>query len=511
MLSTSSDFSLREDYSSFYNDEIKEYYNSQKRIFDEELKILQYINKLPNYYKNQERTAIEIVEKLKDRKILNIMVIGKTQSGKTGTMIATIKKYLEDPESLIDITNIYVITGLSNCEWLNQTKKRFPNSIKVFHRPELENEDFLKIKNKKNVLIIIDEVHIASTDSQSIKKSFEKIGLLNKNKLYNDDIKIVEFTATPDGIIFDLDEWKDAKDIIFAEVNKKYISSYNLLQNGRLQQFKPLTDRYQKNIEELKEFIEDRFLEPRYHIIRITNSHKYIQVIFKDYKIIKYYQNYKFNINDLLKDKPNIHTIIFVKEKLRCAKTLEKKYIGVLYERYSNSIDDSVIIQGFAGRFTGYDLNEDGVVFTNKDTIERYENIFTNHFQNKEILWNSKTTYRKNKITYSKCTFIHLKYYTQTLTNKKLSEPIIKFYKSYEEVNTYCKTIGDKNRSGPHNKEPNKNGFYELKINNETKVYSRDEVIKTKRWALTNDNYRVCPCYENIEDNSTLIWIVLHY
>lgn len=36
-----------------------------------------------------------------------------------------------------------------------------------------------------------------------------------------------------------------------------------------------------------------------------------------------------------VKNAPNRHHIIFVHEKLRCAKTITKDYIGILYERYS--------------------------------------------------------------------------------------------------------------------------------------------------------------------------------
>jgi len=38
-------------------------------------------------------------------KIINIMVLAKTQSGKTGSMCSVIEKYLEN--NLMDISNIY--------------------------------------------------------------------------------------------------------------------------------------------------------------------------------------------------------------------------------------------------------------------------------------------------------------------------------------------------------------------------------------------------------------------
>ena len=45
---------------------------------------------------------------------------------------------------------------------------------------------------------------------------FDNAGLLDKNKLYKNDIKILEYTATPDGTIYDLMKWKNASSKIIA-------------------------------------------------------------------------------------------------------------------------------------------------------------------------------------------------------------------------------------------------------------------------------------------------------
>ena len=42
-------------------------------------------------FDNQTQCGMEVVSKLYDRKIINIMVVALTQSGKTGTMISLIK------------------------------------------------------------------------------------------------------------------------------------------------------------------------------------------------------------------------------------------------------------------------------------------------------------------------------------------------------------------------------------------------------------------------------------
>jgi hypothetical protein len=57
----------------------------------------------------------------------------------------------------------------------------------------------------------------------------ENAGLLNVSKLYEHDIKILEYTATPDGTIYDLMKWNDASTKILADVGDGYLSAYDLL------------------------------------------------------------------------------------------------------------------------------------------------------------------------------------------------------------------------------------------------------------------------------------------
>ena len=50
-------------------------------------------------YPNQGAILNEVVKSVKNRNIVNSMVLAKTQSGKTGSMCATTRKYLEDYEN----------------------------------------------------------------------------------------------------------------------------------------------------------------------------------------------------------------------------------------------------------------------------------------------------------------------------------------------------------------------------------------------------------------------------
>jgi hypothetical protein len=351
-------------------------------------------------FENQEIIASKVVTAFKNRKIINTMVVSKTQSGKTGSMCATIKQYLEDTSNLIPIENIYIITGLSSCEWKEQTKERMPEMIhsRVFHRCELPNTFVDEIKDKQNILIIMDEIQVAAKKGQTIYKTFQNAGLLNKTKLYKNDVKILEYTATPDGTIYDLMKWNDASTKILADVGDGYISSFDLLQMGRVKQYKKLcgydkqtekiNEKVFENIQEIKDDI-DKYSTPLYHIIRTKNGKEQERTI-QNFQEIFNMDTYHFityngesdiqDINKTLVIKPEKHTFIFIKEMLRCAKTLKKIYIGILYERYSKHPDDTTIIQGLVGRDTGYDNNGISICYTNIDSIHRYEALWNSEF-----------------------------------------------------------------------------------------------------------------------------------
>lgn len=469
-------------------------------------------------FKNQEIIGNAVKIGFENRKILNIMVVAKTQSGKTGSMCSFIKQYLEDDSNIIPLDNIYNITGLSSCEWLSQTKERMPERIqsRVFHGNEFKKFE-CDISGKKNVLIIMDEIQIAAKSNQKIRETFERIGLLDKKYLYENDIKIIEFTATPNGTIYDLTKWQDASLIIPAKTGEGYISAYDLLRQNRVKQYKKLCGENKieinENIQELKKDIDD-FKTPLYHIIRTENSSNQdetitnIQKIFNvnDYRFIKYDGESDLkDVNDILTIKPDIHTFIFVKEKLRCAKTIYKKFIGILYERYTINPDDSTIIQGLIGRSTGYDDNGFSICYTNIESIERYEELWNSNFDENmpwytrlkkgntfnNPIWDKKAVIKNNK------EYIILKFKTQ--------EEFKEYY------NIHLKKLFGEKSTGPRKKEINDKGFYEANIHKISKIWTTKELEKNIFKGCSNNKYKLYPCYNDINDKTTLEWWFIYH
>jgi hypothetical protein len=486
-------------------------------------------------YENQKYIGQTITSEFFKRNIILIMIIALTQSGKTGTMVALIKYYLHSLENVIPIENIYIITGLSSKAWKIQTKDRMPVIIenRVFHRNEIIKKFENEIKNKQNILIICDEIQIAAKENQTLAKSFEKAGFYDKTYLFENDIKIVEFSATPDGTIYDLMNWGDNAAKIKMEPGDNYTSSFNLLASGRVKQYKDLclfnkvtgkcdNERTDEHITEIKKDI-DKFNTPLYHIIR-TQSGALGSEVIKNFKRI-FKENAKYiefngeseivNINDYLIKKPDENTFIFIKEKLRCAITFEKKHLGILYERYTKKPDDAVIIQSLLGRNTGYNDNDFSIVYTNIPSINKYKKLWDSDFNDKTVNWCSKTTKYSGK-TRSNGTFQNPSLINgMNNENKDIKiEPEIKIFKTQTLAKQYYnKELKETFKgSGPRKRKENEDGFYEATIKKEKKIWSCDELKNSSTYkGCANNKYWFYPCYKNIKDKSTVEWWLIFY
>ena len=65
------------------------------------------------HFDNQISVAEQIKTFLQNPKMVTGMVIGRTQSGKTGIMTAFLETYMSDETNIIPVENIYIITQLN--------------------------------------------------------------------------------------------------------------------------------------------------------------------------------------------------------------------------------------------------------------------------------------------------------------------------------------------------------------------------------------------------------------
>lgn len=492
---------------------------------------------------NQRLVGQEILKMFSDfRDLLMVLGIGYTQSGKTGTIYSCIEEFTKPSPMAVPIENIFIITGLSSTEWKIQTKERIPDILKknVFHRPDIKKRFSKEIKEKKNVLIMIDEIQIACGKTQTISKEFEELGLLEMKNLLENDIKIIEFSATPNGTLHDSRNWKNYSKIVPINPGEGYTGCIDLRNQNRIREYHNLCDAEKSidNIKEIQDVIKS-FKKPMFHFIRTKKSLDQDKTIgnFKkvfgenaDYMRYNSENSVEVDIDCLLSRAPKKDTFIFLKEFARCAKTFKKDHIGIWYERYTSLASDDVIIQGLLGRATGYDDNGISIVFTNPKSIDRYEELWNTDFS-ENVEWRSNTTsVSKEGITRSKGTF-HCKltdigeaFIECNIADKK--EPKIMIFKGengqietkewYKNTLAKISYIGGR---GPNKRKCNEDGFYESNLGkgiDKKKVRSCQEIFKYRRWNHTNTQgkrfqYSYHPCYEDINDKSTLEWWFIYY
>jgi len=391
-------------------------------------------------YDNQRQAAIDVVQQFIDPSaahttLLNLLLIARTQSGKTGIASAIIQEFSKSRETYVPIENIYLITGVSSKEWVDQTKARMPPMLRsrVFHRPHLTKTFLTDLKNKQNVLIITDEIQVAATKTQTLDRVFIDAGLTNIDHMLRNDIKLVEITATPDGTAYDMAAWKQHGAKMVVDPGEGYTSSYDLLLQNRIRSAERLEHEPTKDHNPFESIAEDMatFKTPKYHIVRastyLNNFTQTVKNLMKafgntEYKYLLFDQTSKQkDINVILRTKPAKHTFILIKETLRCAKSLVKTHLGILYDRVVESglMSNSTIVQSLLGRCTGYDDNGESIVYTDIESIERYEELWDSEFD-ETVSWRSKTTRigkkmadpsnetGDEKITTSKKTFLTL-------------------------------------------------------------------------------------------------------
>lgn len=502
-------------------------------------------------YPQQKACAKQILSFLQDRHVINILVTALTQAGKTGAMSAIIQNYVKVPhKNYIDIQNIYIITGLSSKDWKLQTKQRMPDSLqaRIYHRDNLLTKFVPDVIGRKNVLIIMDEIHVASKIKQTICKAFHQAGLQDKNNLLQNDVKLIQFTATPNGNAFDISDWGAHSRKVRMDNGAGYTSCFDLLKDNRIRQFQDLecvdstTQKVNKTLlaqhfTTLKKVVCS-FPNPRYHIIRIckgkqggiiANNFRQQFLPYKYYFWDHFHSSQRvIDINNTLSIMPEKHTFIFIKEKLRCAKTLNKQYLGVLYERYVDDPDDSVIIQGLVGRMTGYDdtPTRDSVCFSNIQTIQRYEQLWNSDFS-PDMEWRSSTTVKLAGKMGSTKTFndpalnkVVLPENAAPLeeTETCTQRGIIYKMKEFDDEDILKQFWKDnvlqgKKDLGPRKKKTHKvNGqdFYGNTYKGIIKIMTKSEVLK-RSFALTDKKYyRVFCCYRDKTNADTnfflLVW-----
>ena len=343
-------------------------------------------------YENQRKCALEVLDGIQ-KGFLFQLVLAQTQSGKTGMMVTVAEGCKKD---------VVVMSGLSNIDWKKQTIGRFSEKVPVYHRNDLKN-----VKKLEHCVVLIDEVQYASGAGMTLDGLLEDCGCKDIETLRQLNVHFVLVSATPNRIYDDLcelsSEW--CRHLVM-QPGDGYTGLQELLQSGRLREAKDLwvagavgddenagVKRFNEKmvaksldaIEELKDVVLS-FEDPKYHIVRTQYAaageevrERFRQVFMDSVDFVVCDSTTNIDVMEKVKVKPSKNCVLFIKEQLRCAATLHKEHIGVLYDRVSKL--DNVMVQGLAGRGTGYDVPDCLVVFSDVKSIVRYLAVVQDGFE----------------------------------------------------------------------------------------------------------------------------------
>jgi uncharacterized protein YjhX (UPF0386 family) len=336
-------------------------------------------------YDNQREAAMKIVEKFRAGASA-VTLLALPQVGKTGVMlyVSYLMTTLINDDELIYPENVFVISGMNETAWQEQTSERFPEALRQniytrqnFHT-KFKNGD---LKNLKDALIIIDECHIAGEHSQQIPSLLAHAELNTPEFLDEKKVKILQVSATPDHTLFNaINKWENKHATVCLEAGPDYIGFKQLLEAGRI------TDNIGNNMAFVEDDIKEVYTSPKYHICRLgPNDNAEFNAMCRrnGWKKLTHDSNVGLDIDVLFETAPLVHTFILIKGYWRAGKSLNDKHIGIMYEFPTDKPDTTVTAQSLAGRACGNGKQKPGgespIIYCDINSIRQYLEYFENH------------------------------------------------------------------------------------------------------------------------------------
>lgn len=515
-------------------------------INDEKVKFNKYFERRDKkyIYPEQEFEGFRIFTAFLAAYVNVVTFVAPMQWGKTGAILDTayrmIKPVRKDGGAYCHIhpENVFVITGMSDNEWREQTKDRFPKqwAKNIVHRGNLKKIDE-RMKTIENALIVIDECHFGTSTGTIVQKKItEWFGLPDAKQLVDRNIRILQTSATPDNIILSAESWSAKSEQVNhvrmtpTTISDSYTGVHTFFREGRIHESVDISE--YTNFGVLANAIR-HFDTPKFHIFRIaTKRGKQAQTIDNINRFsvdngyeLKHHDSDKRIINPekLLSVQPKKHTIILIKGFWRAAKTLPDDHIGIVHEYKADEKSDTTEAQGLIGRLCGYGCRT-GVqgpkVFCSVDSAERYARLVDSGFDysRDDIEYQStgvdkklnqkphikKADYMGNNKTYNKNAHIDLKYVIWDTEQEALDW-------TAENIDP---DIGKKKKPSKPSKPARfhtfvKKGTVFNRFNGEVLTRERcDEIMRPKYSVNSNIlGRRAFPFYKDITDESSLQYI----
>jgi len=280
-------------------------------------------------------------------------------------------------------------------------------SENVFHRNTLEKfKEKVKRREKKNILIIVDECHMANSIHHTLGRIFEELDIKDPEEMIRKNIKILQISATPSNSLIDGCEWTDYHGQVTPKVDPGYVSFQRFIDDERV------SDPFSLEIlDETEKYIDENTIgkEPMYHFARSVSSgesgaEKYIHIQM-NFDIICEDKGFTFielnmgmekkDIRKLyrnLSKKPLKHTFILIKNMLGASKTIDDKFIGSVHESFPMKKDYNSEVQGLPGRLCGWTKRRGKggpKIYCDRFILEKYIDLYQSDFSysGEDFVW----------------------------------------------------------------------------------------------------------------------------
>jgi hypothetical protein len=342
----------------------------------------------------QKKISGKILRNFIQKKKVIITLCTPPQWGKTGVSIYV--AYHMCLQGGVKMENVFFITGMSDTSWVDQTKERVLPCWKdqVYHRNQLwrmttEIESLKESDEDRDILIIIDECHIANKKDHQMSSLLNEIGITDLEFIKNRNIKILQISATPSNALIDAESWGKEHKKISVGIDTNYVSFRTFKEQKRLYPSMNLIEK--DNCLKLFEMMNS-FNEPRYHFIRSVCKGPTGKLLYRQIKqnILKICENQNYDLIEMngMKTREKIHeiyhslsiqpeknTIILIKDMLGASKTIDDSYIGCVHESTPNEKGYSSEVQGLPGRLCGWSKRKgqgSPIIFCEEMIIDQY-------------------------------------------------------------------------------------------------------------------------------------------
>lgn len=351
-------------------------------------------DRIEDPYPAQELAALRCFRYLYQNNNVWVHLAAPMQSGKTGVMVTLVRLVMQHHRDLhINPDRMFVFTGMSDNDWRTQTKSRFPTHVRknVYHRSGATRicAELHRLRgegNLQNVLLFIDESHIATKKDHTPRTIYETLtALCPREEWVANNIRIVTVSATDPAKVITIHESDGFPcQVVRLETTEEYQSIETLVRDKRMRAING--NAHTKTAIDLMRPVIEGYDRPLYHIIRASHgktaetqialSAAFPTAMFKSYDSNSRSAGEEtdsadlLDINTIVANPPEQHTFIMIKNALYAAKTLDDTHVGVMYDRQTDN--DSAVLQGLAGRACGYNKSANTIIFTVQNAIDRY-------------------------------------------------------------------------------------------------------------------------------------------